>query len=301
LSALDTITTPGRASRAAGFSMPRLLSVKTRRILPGFPLALGVTLLYLGAIVLLPLAALVLQAFNVGWEQFVNIILSPRTLAAFRVTVLSALGATVFNGIFGLGLAWVLSRYEFPGRRILDALVDVPFALPTAVAGLALTSLFAQNGPFGPVLNALGITVVYTPIGIALAMAFTSLPFVVRSVQPVLDDLGADVEEAAQTLGAGGWRIFRSVIFPSIFPAFLAGCSLAFARALGEFGAVIFIAGTQPGKTEIAVLLTFIRLQEFDYPAAAAIAVVMLAAAFVMLLVTNAVQSWHLRYVTRGE
>ena len=281
--------------------MPRLLSVKTRRILPGFPLALGVTLLYLGAIVLLPLAALVLQAFNVGWEQFLNIILSPRTLAAFRVTVLSALGATVFNGIFGLGLAWVLSRYEFPGRRVLDALVDVPFALPTAVAGLALTSLFAQNGPIGALLEPLGITVVYTPLGITLAMAFTSLPFVVRSVQPVLDDLGADVEEAAQTLGASDARIFRSVIFPSIFPAFLAGCSLAFARSLGEFGAVIFIAGNQPMKTEIAALLTFIRLQEYDYPSAAAVAVVMLAAAFAMLLLTNAVQAWHLRYVTRGE
>jgi sulfate transport system permease protein len=272
----------------------------TRSVLPGFRLAMGCTLAYLGVIVLLPLAALLAQASELGPERFVAVVTSPRSLAAFKVTLLAALGATAFNAAFGLALAWVLTRYEFPGRRLLDALVDVPFALPTAVAGVALTALFAANGWFGAALEPLGIRVAYAPLGIVVAMAFTSLPFVVRSVQPVLADLTVDLEEAAETLGAGPWRIFASVVFPPIFPAFLAGCSLAFARALGEFGAVIFIAGNQPFSTEIAALLAFIRLEEYDYPAAAAIATVMLGAAFVMLLVTNAIQLWHLRYA-RGD
>jgi sulfate transport system permease protein len=272
----------------------------TRHVLPGFRLALGCTLAYLGVIVLLPLAALALQAAGMGWERFVAIVTSPRALASFEITVLAALGATAFNAVFGLGLAWVLARYEFPGKRLLDALVDVPFALPTAVAGVALTALFATNGWYGAALEPLGVKVAYAPLGIMVAMAFTSAPFLVRSVQPVLADLNREVEEAAETLGATSWRIFRSVVFPAVFPAFLAGCSLAFARSLGEFGAVIFIAGNQPFRTEIAALLVFIRLEEFDYPAAAAIAAVLLAAAFVMLLVTNAVQLWHLRY-TRSQ
>ena len=212
-----------------------------------------------------------------------------------------ALAATLFNAVYGLLLAWVLARYRFPGKRLLDALVDVPFALPTAVAGLALTALFAKNGWFGAPLDAIGIPVSYTPLGIAIAMAFTSVPFVVRTVQPVIEDLGADVEEASRSLGASDFQILRRVIFPAIFPAFLAGCSLAFARCLGEFGAVIFIAGNQPGKTEIVALLAFIRLEEYNYGAAAAIAVVMLAMAFTMLIVTNLIQSWHLRYVGRGD
>lgn len=272
-----------------------------RRVLPGFPLALGITLLYLGLIVMLPLGALILQAADVGWARLWAILSSPRTLASFQVTLSTAFAATLFNALFGLGLAWVLTRYDFFGRRLLDALVDIPFALPTAVAGLALTELFAANGYFGSPLQALGITVVYTPLGIAIAMAFTSIPFVVRSVQPVLEDLGADIEEAAQSLGAGDWTIFSKVIFPAIFPAFLAGCSLSFARSLGEFGAVIFIAGNQPLRTEIAALLTFIRLEEFDYPAAAAVACTMLLLAFTMLILTNFIQSWHLRYVGRGD
>lgn len=272
-----------------------------RRVIPGFGLALGTTVLYLGAIVLLPLCALLLKASGIGPSQLWTIVSSPRTLAAIRVTLTMALAATVFNAIYGLLLAWVLARYEFPGKRILDALVDIPFALPTAVAGLALTALFAKNGWFGAPLAAIGIPVAYTPLGIAIAMAFTSVPFVVRTVQPVIEDLGSEVEEAGRSLGASDFQILRKIIFPSILPAFLAGCSLAFARSLGEFGAVIFIAGNQPMRTEIVALLTFIRLEEYNYEAAAAIATVMLLMAFSMLIVINAVQSWQLRYIGRGE
>ncbi|MDQ8727048.1 sulfate ABC transporter permease subunit CysT [Bradyrhizobium sp. LHD-71] len=275
--------------------------MRQRSVIPGFGLALGTTVLYLGAIVLLPLCALILRASDVGVEQFWTILSAPRTLSAIRVTVTMALAATLFNAVYGLLLAWVLARYEFPGKRVLDALVDVPFALPTAVAGLALTALFAKNGWFGAPLDSIGVSVSYTPLGIAIAMAFTSVPFVVRTVQPVIEDLGTDVEEASRSLGASDWQILRKVIFPSIFPAFLAGCSLAFARCLGEFGAVIFIAGNQPMKTEIVALLAFIRLEEYNYGAAAAIATVMLAMAFVMLIVTNIIQAWHLRYLGRGD
>jgi len=275
--------------------------VASSRVLPGFPLAMGVTLTYLSVIVLLPLFALVLKAASIDLETLVAIITSPRTLAAFKITVLTALGAAIFNGVYGLALAWVLVRYEFPGRRLLDTLIDVPFALPTAVAGLALTALFAENGWFGAPLASLGIWVAYTPLGIMIAMTFTSLPFVVRTVQPVLEDLGSDMEEAARSLGAGDARIIRSVIFPEVFPAFLAGVSLSFARNLGEFGAVVFIAGNLPFKTEIAALLTFIRLEEFEYPTAAVIATLMLLAAFLMLLAVNLAQAWHLRHVGRDS
>jgi sulfate transport system permease protein len=271
-----------------------------RSVIPGFGLSLGITLLYLGAIVLLPLAALILKASDIGAAQLWAILSSPRTLAAIRLTVTMALAATLFNAIYGTLLAWVLARYQFPGKRVLDALVDVPFALPTAVAGLALTALFSKTGWFGSVLEPLGLSVVYTPLGIGIAMAFTSIPFVVRTVQPVIEDLGSDVEEASRSLGANDLQILAKIIFPSIFPALLAGSSLAFARSLGEFGAVIFIAGNQPMKTEIVALLAFIRLEEYDYPAAATIAVVMLAMAFTMLIITNAVQAWQLRYLGRG-
>ena len=272
-----------------------------RSVIPGFGLALGITVLYLGAIVLLPLCALILKASDVGLTQLWGILSSPRTLSALRVTVTMALAATAFNAVYGLMLAWVLARYEFPGKRLLDALVDVPFALPTAVAGLALTALFSKSGWFGGPLETMGLHVAYTPLGIAIAMAFTSIPFVVRTVQPVIEDLGSDVEEAGRSLGANDFQILWRVIFPAIFPAFLAGCSLAFARSLGEFGAVIFIAGNQPMKTEIVALLTYIRLEEYNYEAAAAIAVVMLLMAFTMLIITNAVQAWNLRYLGRGD
>ncbi|ABD89545.1 sulfate ABC transporter permease subunit CysT [Rhodopseudomonas palustris] len=271
-----------------------------RSVIPGFGLAFGITVLYLGAIVLLPLCALILKASDIGGAQLWTILSSPRTLSSIRVTLTMALAATAFNAVYGLLLAWVLARYQFPGKRLLDALVDIPFALPTAVAGLALTALFSKNGWFGGPLDALGLQVVYTPLGIAIAMAFVSVPFVVRTLQPVIEDLGSDVEEASRSLGASDLQILTKIIFPSIFPALLAGCSLAFARSLGEFGAVIFIAGNQPMKTEIVALLTFIRLEEYDYQAAAAIATVMLVMAFVMLIVTNAVQAWNLRYLGRG-
>lgn len=270
-------------------------------VIPGFRLSLGITLTYLALIVLLPISALLLKAADVGLERYIAIILSPRTLASFQVTIGAALAATAFNAVYGLMLAWVLVRYEFPGKRFLDTLVDVPFALPTAVAGLALTALFAKNGWLGAPLLDLGIQVAYAPAGIICAMAFTSLPFVVRTVQPVLEDLAPDVEEAATTLGASEWRVFRTVILPAIFPAFLAGCSLAFARSLGEFGAVVFIAGNQPFRTEIVALLTFIRIEEYDYPAAAAIAATMLAIAFVMLVCVNLIQSWHQRRAIRED
>ncbi|MFN3764108.1 MAG: sulfate ABC transporter permease subunit CysT [Aliihoeflea sp.] len=270
-----------------------------RRVIPGLPLSLGITLFYVGLIIALPLGALVFKAASLGPEAYWNIISSERAVASYRVTVLSALAATVFNLVFGLALAWVLVRYSFPGRRLVDAIVDLPFALPTAVAGIALTTLFAPNGWFGAPLMDAGIRVAYTPIGIMIAMAFTSLPFIVRTVQPVLEDLDPALEEAAQSLGGNDAAIFARVILPLLWPALLAGTSLAFARSLGEFGAIIFIAGNQPFSTEITALLAFIRLEEYDYPAAAAIASVMLIAAFVMLAVTNILQARALRYTAR--
>ena len=271
-----------------------------RRVLPGLPLALGITLVYVAIIVVLPLAALIFKAASLGPEDYWRIISSDRAFASYRVTVFCALAATVFNLFFGMALAWVLVRYRFPGRRLVDALVDLPFALPTAVAGIALTTLFAANGWFGGPLSALGIKVAYTPLGIIVAMSFTSIPFIVRTVQPVLEELDPALEEAGQTLGASDLSIFVSVILPLLTPALLAGVSLSFARSLGEFGAIIFIAGNQPFSTEITALLAFIRLEEYDYPASAAIASVMLLTAFVMLAITNLMQARALRYTARG-
>ncbi|MFM9858377.1 sulfate ABC transporter permease subunit CysT [Pseudoxanthobacter sp. M-2] len=273
----------------------------SRRVLPGLPLSLGITVLYVSIIVCLPLGALVFKAASLGLEDYWRIVSAPRAVASYRVTIGAAAVATAFNVVFGFALAWVLVRYRFPGRRLLDALVDLPFALPTAVAGIALTTLFAENGWYGAPLAALGIKVAFTPLGIMVAMAFTSLPFIVRTVQPVLEDLEPALEEAALSLGAGEGRIFRTVILPLLMPALLAGSSLAFARSLGEFGAVIFIAGNQPFETEITALLAFIRLEEFDYEASAAIASVILIAAFVMLAVTNALQARGLRYLDKGR
>ncbi len=266
-----------------------------RHVLPGFGLTLGATLLYLAVIVLLPLVALLLKSAEIGPERFWQIITSPRAIASFQLTLGAAAIATAFNALYGLLMAWILVRYDFPGRRLLDALMDLPFALPTAVAGLALTALYAKNGWFGAVLEPAGINVVYTMLGVAIAMAFTSAPFVIRTVQPVLEEIQPEVEEAARTLGAYPFTIFRKVIFPAIFPAYLTGCMLAFARSLGEFGAIIFIAGNLPMKTEIAALLVFIRLEEFDYPGAAAIAATLLLTAFVMLLLTNLLQAWQIK------
>lgn len=285
------------AALPMGSAAPR---IRRKRVLPGFGLSMGITLLYVALIVLAPLSALVLKGAEIGWADYWRIISAPRTIAAFRLTLTAAAMATVFVALYGLLMAWVLVRYEFPGKRFLDALMDVPFALPTAVAGLALTALFAGNGWYGAVLEPLGISIVYTIWGVAVAMAFTSIPFVVRTVQPVLEDLDPALEQAALTLGATRWQIFRRVVFPAILPAFTAGVTLSFARSLGEFGAVVFIAGNLPGKTEIASLLAFIRLEEYDYAGAAAIALTLLAIAFVLLVVSNFIQAWALRHKGRA-
>jgi sulfate transport system permease protein len=273
----------------------------TKHLLPGFGLTLGVSVLYLTIIIALPLLAMLLKVGGMGWEEFWRIVASNRSLAAYRITFGSALVATIVNGITGLLLAWVLTRYNFPGKRLLDALVDLPFALPTAVAGLVLVTLFADTGWYGALLEPHGIKVNYTQLGIIIAMTFTSIPFVVRTVQPVLEDVQVDLEEAARTLGATRWQVFARVVWPTILPAFMAGCVLSFARSLGEFGAVVFIAGNLPGKTEIVSLLIFIRLEEYNYQGAAALAFVLLLAAFVTLLLTNALQAWQVRYADRSR
>ncbi len=278
-----------------------MASRRSKHLLPGFGLTLGVSMLYLTIIIALPLFAMLLKVGGMGWEEFWRIVSSNRAQAAYRITFSSALAATVFNGAFGLLLAWVLTRYSFPGKRLLDALVDLPFALPTAVAGLVLVTLFSKTGWYGQFLEPNGIKVNYTQIGIIVAMTFTSIPFVVRTVQPVLEEIQVDLEEAARTLGATRWQTFARVIWPTILPAFMAGCVLSFARSLGEFGAVVFIAGNLPGQTEIVSLLIFIRLDEYNYQGAAALAFVLLLAAFLTLLATNALQAWQVRYADRSR
>lgn len=272
---------------------------RSKHLLPGFGLTLGVTMLYLAIIIVLPLLAMLLKVGGMGFAEFWRIVASNRSMAAYRVTFTSALAATVLNGVFGLLLAWVLTRYTFPGKRILDALVDLPFALPTAVAGLVLVTLFSGNGWYGQFLEPIGLKVNYTQIGIILAMTFTSIPFVVRAVQPVLEEVEGEFEEAAATLGATPWQVFSRIIWPTILPAFMAGCVLSFARSLGEFGAVVFIAGNLPGMTEIVSLLIYIRLDEYNYEGAAALAFILLLTAFATLVATNAIQAWHLRYTDR--
>jgi sulfate transport system permease protein len=274
--------------------------MRSRRLLPGFSLTMGMTLAYLGLIVLLPLGAMLLKAAGMSLEAFIAAVTGPRALAAYDVTLVSAAEAVAFNGLAGLLFAWVLARYQFPGRNLLDALIDLPFAMPTAVAGLALAAAFAPNGWIGQYLEPLGIKVVHAQPGIAIAMAFTSLPFVVRSVQPVIEELETDTEEAARTLGASEMQIFLKVIMPTLAPALLAGMSLAFARCLGEFGAIIFIAGNRPFETEIAALLIFIKLEEYEFGSATAVATVVLGFAFVTMLLVNGLQAWQQRYLARG-
>lgn len=269
---------------------------RSKRVLPGFGLSMGVTLTYLAIVVLVPVIALVLRGAEIGPERFWQIVTAPRTLAALQLTLVAGAMATVVNAVYGVLMAWVLVRYDFPGKRFLDALMDIPFALPTAVAGLALSALFSANGWFGRILEPLGIEVVYTIWGVAIAMSFTSIPFVVRTIQPVLEDLDPQYEQAAVTLGAHPFTIFRKVIWPAILPSFLVGVTLSFARSLGEFGAVVFIAGNLPMKTEIASLLAVIRLEEYDYNGAAAIALVLLMIALLLLVVSNLLQARALRY-----
>jgi len=266
--------------------------LKRHSVLPGFDLALGFTLLYLSFIVLIPLSAAFLKTFTMTWPAFWAAVTSPRVMASYRLTFGASLVAALVNAFFGLMVAWVLVRYEFPFRRIVDALVDLPFALPTAVAGIALTSLYAANGWIGQYLALANIKVSYTPLGVFVALTFIGLPFVVRTVQPVLEDLQRELEEAAATLGATRAQTFARVILPVLAPALLTGFALAFARALGEYGSVIFIAGNMPMVSEITPLLIITKLEQYDYAGATAIAVVMLVAAFAMLLAINLLQAW---------
>ena len=261
-------------------------------VLPGFGLTLGLTATWLSLIVLVPLAALAVDAAGLGWVGFWHEVMSPRVLAAFRVSLTTALAAALVNVVFGLLVAWVLVRYRFPGRKLVDALVDLPFALPTAVAGIALTSLYAANGWIGSILAGWGIKVAFTPLGIVVALTFIGLPFVVRTVEPVLQDLPPEEEEAALSLGASRWQIFCRVILPALTPALLTGFALAFARGLGEYGSVIFIAGNMPEISEIVPLLIIIKLEQYNYHGATAIGTLMLALSFLMLLVINLLQAW---------
>ena len=266
--------------------------LKRHSVLPGFDLSLGFTLLYLSVIVLIPLSAAFLKTFTMTWPAFWDAVSSPRVLASYRLTFGASLGAALLNLVFGLVVAWVLVRYEFPLKRLVDALVDLPFALPTAVAGIALTSLYAANGWIGQFLAPLGIKVSYTPLGVWVALTFIGLPFVVRTVQPVLEDLQKELEEAAATLGATRAQTFMRVILPVLTPALLTGFALAFARALGEYGSVIFIAGNMPMVSEITPLLIITKLEQYDYAGATAIAVVMLVTSFALLLGINLLQAW---------
>lgn len=268
-----------------------------KRVLPGFGISLGTSLFFVSLILLLPASGLVVQTSQMTWAEYWHVIADPRVVASYKVTVGAALIASLFNGLLGLLLAWVLVRYDFYGKRILDGLVDLPFALPTAVAGITLATLYSTSGWIGSVLNDFGIKVAYTPLGIVLAMAFTSLPFVVRTVQPVLEEISQEEEEAGMTLGASDLAVFWRVILPSLKPALLVGIALSFTRSLGEFGAVIFIAGNMPYTSEITSLMIFVRLQEFDFPAASAIASVVLLASLALLLLINLWQGAYLRRI----
>ena len=266
--------------------------LKQPSVIPGFGLTLGFSLVYLTLIILIPLSGLAWRSASLGWSDFWRIVLDPRTLKALEISFGTALVAAAVNVVFGTLVAWVLVRYSFPGRRIVDAMVDLPFALPTAVAGIALTTLYAPNGWIGKLLMPLGIKVAYTPLGIVIALVFIGLPFVVRTVQPIMEEIDKEVEEAAATLGASRFQIITRILFPGLAPAIVTGFALAFARGVGEYGSVIFIAGNLPYKSEIAPLLIVIRLEEYNYPAATAIAALMLALSFIMLLVVNLAQSW---------
>ncbi len=270
-------------------------TIRKPSIIPGFGLALGFTLTWLGLIVLIPLAGLVLKTASLGGPEFLKLATDPRILAALKLSFGASLLAASINAVFGLVVAWVLVRYDFPGRRLLDAFVDLPFALPTAVAGIALTALYAPNGWIGSLLAPLGIKVAYTPAGIVIALIFIGLPFVVRTLQPVMEEIDREVEEAAATLGASRTRTLRRVILPTLLPPLLTGFALALARAVGEYGSVIFIAGNIPFVSEIAPLLIVVKLQEFNYPAATAVATLMLLISFALLLAINLIQAWARR------
>jgi sulfate transport system permease protein len=268
------------------------MTFKQRSILPGFGVAMGFTLLYLSLIVLIPLAALFLRTTTLSWEQFWTTVTAPRVVASYQLSFGASLAAALTNAVFGFLIAWVLVRYSFPGKRLVDAIVDLPFALPTAVAGISLTSLFVKTGWIGRFLDPLGIQVAFTPLGVTAALIFIGLPFVVRTVQPVLEDLNVELEEAAASLGATRWQTFNRVLLPAVFPALLTGFALSFARALGEYGSVVFISGNMPMRTEIVPLLIITKLEQYDYAGATAVAVVMLVASFVLMLLINLLQRW---------
>jgi sulfate transport system permease protein len=271
---------------------------RPRRVLPGFGLSLGCTVAYLSLIVLIPLSAVFLKTATLGFEQFWSVVTTPRVVATYKLSFGTSLAAAALNSVFGLMLAWSLVRYSFPGRKLVDALVDLPFALPTAVAGISLTALYAGNGWLGSLLEPLGIKVAFTPLGILVALTFIGLPFVVRTVQPVLEDLDTELEEAAASLGAHRWQTFRHVVLPILTPALLTGFALAFARAVGEYGSVIFIAGNLPMVSEITPLMIITKLEQYDYAGATAIATVMLVLSFALLLTINGLQAWAAK--TRG-
>ena len=294
--------------------MSSTLSRSRRGVLPGFGLSMGFTVFYLSLLVLIPLSALFFKTASMGWDHFYQAISGPRAIASYKITLGASLIAALLNVVFGLLVAWVLVRYKFPGRGLVDALVDLPFALPTAVGGIALTQAYAPNGFLGSRLESFGIwvqhwahiyhiralsdfeiKVAYAPLGIVIALTFIGLPFVVRTVQPVLQELDGQLEESAATLGAGRWQIFRRIIFPNILPALLTGFALAFARAIGEYGSVIFISGNMPMKTEITPLLIVTKLEQYDYAGATGLAVVMLVASFTLLISINSLQSWTAR------
>ncbi len=268
------------------------LLLKQPSVLPGFGLTLGFALFYFSLIVLIPLSGLFVRTSTLSWEQFWDIVTNPRAMASYQLTFGASLVGALVNGIFGSIIAWVLVRYRFSGRSLVDALVDLPFALPTAVAGITLTAIYAPNGWIGRYLEPLGIKVAFTPLGVLIALTFIGLPFVVRTVQPVLQDLDKEVEEAATTLGANRWQTFRAVIVPELWPALLTGIAMAFARAVGEYGSVIFIAGNMPLKSEITPLLIMTKLEQYDYSGATALGVVMLLVSFVLALAINLLQWW---------
>ncbi|MBP2114696.1 sulfate ABC transporter permease subunit CysT [Paenibacillus sp. FSL P2-0089] len=270
-------------------------TVSRRKLLPGFGITMGFSVLYLSLVVLLPLSALLFNSTGLSWAKFWDVATDARVLASYRVSLSTAGAAALINVFLGLLLAWVLVRYEFPGKRIFDALIDLPFALPTAVAGVSLTALYSQNGWIGSLLTPLGFKVAFTPLGITLALMFIGIPFVVRTVQPVLEDLDRDMEEAAATLGAGRGRTFLRIVLPELLPPLLTGFALAFARGIGEYGSVVFISGNMPMRTEIAPLLIMSKLEQFDYAGATAVALILLLLSFLMLLVINSLQHWARR------
>lgn len=268
------------------------LILKQPNVLPGFGLTLGFAVFYLSLLVLIPLSGLFMKTSTLSWDQFWGVVTDPRALASYRLTFGASLAGALINGLFGSIIAWVLVRYQFPGRPLIDALVDLPFALPTAVAGITLTAVYSSNGWIGSYLEPLGIKVAFTPLGVLVALTFIGLPFVVRTVQPVLQDLDREVEEAATTLGANRWQTFRAVIVPELWPALLTGVAMAFARAVGEYGSVVFIAGNMPFKSEITPLLIMTKLEQYDYAGATALGVIMLVVSFVLALAINLLQWW---------